>query len=110
MKSTGLRFSKTAHSLSVKQWSRSTHSEQGEWIEFPYIIKVSETDEDIPPADSRCASSRRSQIEDIAKEHEGFAWTTEAEILAGKYNLHEDHKTIILEAFEKERTANKRLP
>jgi hypothetical protein len=33
----------------------------------------------------------------------------EAEIRAGKYMLHEDHKNIILE-FEKERTANKRLP
>ncbi|PYH99034.1 putative bcs1 AAA-type ATPase [Aspergillus ellipticus CBS 707.79] len=110
MKSTGLPFSKIVHSLSVKQWSRSTHSEQREWIEFPYIISVSESDEDIPLASSGRAFGRISQIEGIAKEYEDFAWATEAEIRAGKYKLHEDHQNIILECFEKERTANKRLP
>jgi chaperone BCS1 len=96
--------------LPVKQGSQSTHSEQREWIEFPYIINISESDEGFPPVDSGRASSRTSQMEGIAKEHEGFAWATEATIRAGKYMLHEDHKNIILEAFENERTANKRLP
>lgn len=103
MTSTGLRLFKIVDKLSVKHWSRSSHSEQREWIEFPYVINISESGKDIPPADSGRASSLTNQME-------GVVWATEAEIRAGKYMLHEGHKNIILEAFEKERTANKRLP
>ncbi|KAL5365876.1 hypothetical protein BJX96DRAFT_182020 [Aspergillus floccosus] len=110
MTSTGLHFSNIVHTLPVKQWSNSTHSEQREWIEVPYIISISESDGDFPPVDTGRASSRTRKMDGIAKEHEGFAWATEAEIRAGKYMLHEDHKNTLLEAFEKERTGNKRLP
>ncbi|KAL4936302.1 hypothetical protein BDV06DRAFT_233545 [Aspergillus oleicola] len=109
-KSTGLHFSKIVHTLSVKQSSQSAHSEQREWIELPYIINVSESEEDFPPVDSGRASRRTSQVEGITKELERFVWATEAEIRAGKYKLHDEHRNIILEAFEKERRANKRLP
>lgn len=106
---TGLHFSKIVHTLSVKQWSQSTHSGQREWIELPCVISISEFD-DFPPVDSGRASSRTSQMEDNTEEHEFFAWATEAEVRAGKYKLHEEDKNIILEAFEKEGTVNKRLP
>ncbi|KAJ5591443.1 uncharacterized protein N7459_001812 [Penicillium hispanicum] len=94
---------KIVHTLSVKKWSQSTNSEQREWIELPCVIRISEFD-DFPPVDSGRASSRTSQMEDNTEEHEVFAWATEAEVRAGKY------KNIILEAFEKEETVNKRLP
>lgn len=104
MKSTGLRLSRIVHTLSVKQWSQSTtHSERREWIELPYVIEVSESDKDSPPADSGRPSSPTSQMEGVAKELVGVVWATEAMIRAGKYRLREDHRKIILEAFEKER-------
>lgn len=107
MESTGLHFSKIAHSLSVKQWSQSTHREQREWIEFQYIVNVPESSDDISPADRGRASSRTSLTECVAKEHGDLEWATEAEIRAGKYKLHGDHKNILLEAFERARTAKK---
>ncbi|KAF7623896.1 putative bcs1 AAA-type ATPase [Aspergillus flavus] len=107
MESTGLHFSKIAHSLSVKQWSQSTHSEQREWIEFQYIVNVPESRDDIFPADRGRASGRTSLTECVAKEREDIEWATEAEIRADKYKLHGDHKNILLEAFEKERRATK---
>lgn len=110
MNSTGLCLSKIVHTLSVKQWCQSTHSEQQEWIDFSYVFNISESDTDAPPTDSTRASIPTSQMEGVAKEHKGFLWATEAEVRAGKYMLHEDHKNTILEAFEKERMANKRLP
>ncbi|KAE8386957.1 hypothetical protein BDV23DRAFT_186831 [Aspergillus alliaceus] len=93
VKETSHRFSEIVHTLSVKHWSRPTHSGQQERVESPYVISApSRIRRTLSRPTFGRANGGVAQVESIAlnpPEHKDFSWATEVEIRAGKYRFFE---------------------
>lgn len=82
---TGLQVSRIIQPLSVKRWKRRKQSGMcmSEWVGFPYIVGI----------------TRKKKVQLNPKEHQRFAWVTEDEVRSENYEMLEDQRDTLLEAF-----------